>query len=157
MSPVYILAKSISDVAEVDPWKKEFEYELRHGIPSLKGINDLSISGEMELFGILVIILLFLGMMSAAAGVVWKRSNHKKKQATRNMKWEENEFYTSEKSENEGFEVNGFIGDDSRLPMWLKLRKEMIFPKESIEKMHQIGSGQFGAVFKGTFNPGNAK
>ena len=111
----------------------------------------------MELFGILVIILLFLGMMSAAAGVVWKRSNRKKKQATRNMKWEENEFYTSEKSENEGFEVNGFLGDDSRLPMWLKLRKEMIFPKESIEKMHQIGSGQFGAVFKGTFNPGNAK
>ena len=39
----------------------------------------------------------------------------------------------------------------------LKLRKEMIFPKESIETMHQIGSGQFGAVFKGTFNHGNAR
>ena len=150
MSPVYILAKSISDepgglkLEEVKPWRTT-------------KINEFGISGEMKLFGILLIMLLFLGIMLAAAGLVWKRSNHKKKQATRNMKWEENEFYTSEKSENEGFEVNGFIGDDSRLPMWLKLRKEMIFPKESIEKMHQIGSGQFGAVFKGTFNPGNAK
>ena len=111
----------------------------------------------MELFGILLIMLLFLGMMSAAAGLVWKRSNRKKKQATINMKWEENEFYTSENSKNEGFEDNDAVGDDSRLPTWLKLRKEMIFPKESIETMHQIGSGQFGAVFKGTFNHGNAR
>ena len=111
----------------------------------------------MELFGILVVILLFFGMISAASGLVWKRSNLKKKQVTRNMKWEENEFYTSKNSIIEGVEVNDFIGEDSTLPMWLKLRKEMIFPKESIEKMQQIGSGQFGAVFKGTFNPGNAK
>ena len=156
MYPNHILAKSITDEVGGLPPDDLSRWKNLKGWKATKR-NEFSISGEMELFGILVIILLFLGMMSAAAGVVWKRSNHKKKQATRNMKWEENEFYTSEKSENEGFEVNGFIGDDSRLPMWLKLRKEMIFPKESIEKMHQIGSGQFGAVFKGTFNPGNAK
>ena len=150
MSPIYILAKSISDVPggltleELNPWRAT-------------QINEFGISGEMKLFGIPLIILLFLGIMLAAAGLVWKRSNHKKKQATRNMKWEENKFYTCENSKNEGFEDNDFVGDDSTLPMWLKLRKEMIFPKESIEKMHQIGSGQFGAVFKGTFNPGNAK
>ena len=150
MSPIYILAKSISDepggikLEELNPWRAT-------------KITEFGISGEMKLFGILLIMLLFLGMMSAAAGLVWKRSNRKKKQATINMKWEENEFYTSENSKNEGFEDNDFVGDDSRLPTWLKLRKEMIFPKVSIETMHQIGSGQFGAVFKGTFNHGNAR
>ena len=149
MYPNYILAKSISDEQAMDPTWIRGSYE-----PSSRGF---SLSGEMELFGILLILLLFLSMISAAAGLLWKRSVLKKKQARRNMKWEENDFYTSENSKDEGFEVNDFVGDDSRLPMWLKLRKEMIFPKESIEKMQQIGSGQFGAVFKGTFNPGNAK
>ena len=151
----YILAKAIGEedewLEELNPWKAT-NRNLR------KFVNkELSISGEMELFGILLIMLLFLGIMFAVAGLVWKRSNHKKKQATRNMKWEENEFYTSENSKNEGFEDNDFIADDPRLPMWLKLRKEMIFPKESIENMQKIGSGQFGAVFKGTISHGNAR
>ena len=157
MYPNYILAKAISDevpglqLEELNPWKAT-NRNLR------KFLNkEFSTSGEMELFGILLIILLFLGIMSAAAVLVWKRSCHKKKQAITNMKWEENEFYTSENSKNEGFEDNDFVGDDSRLPMWLRLRKEMIFTKKSIEKMQKIGSGQFGAVFKGTFNHGNAK
>ena len=152
MSPIYILAKSISGGLKPGGLKLEELNSWR-----ATKINEFGISGEMKLFGILLIMLLFLGIMLAAAGLVWKRSNHKKKQATRNMKLEDNEFYTCENSKNEGFEDNAFVGDDSRLPMWLKLRKEMIFPKESVETMQQIGSGQFGAVFKGTINHGNAR
>ena len=156
MYPNHILAKSITDEAGGLPPDDLSRWKNLKGWKGTKR-NEFSISGDMELFGILLIMLLFLGMMTAAAGLVWKRSNRKKKQATINMKWEENEFYTSENSKNEGFEDNDFVGDDSRLPLWLKLRKEMIFPKESIETMHQIGSGQFGAVFKGTINHGNAR
>ena len=115
MSPIYILAKSISD----EPGELKLE-ELNTWRATKRHESD--ISGEMELFGILLIMLLFLSMISAGVGLVWKRSNHKKKQATRNMKWEENEFYTCENSKNEGFEDNDLVGDDSRLPMWLKLR-----------------------------------
>ena len=91
MSPIYILAKSISDepgglkLEELSPWMAT-------------KITEFGISGEMKLFGIRLIMLLFLGIVLAAAGLVWKRSNHKKKQAIRNMKWEENEFYTCENS-----------------------------------------------------------
>ena len=45
---------------------------------------------------------------------------------------------------------------DSLLPDWLKERKEMIFPNESIEKYQEIGRGQFGTVFKAKLAQGQA-
>ena len=53
---------------------------------------------------------------------------------------------------------NAFEGDDndSFLPDWLKERKEMIFPFESIEKYQEIGRGQFGTVFKAKLAQGQA-
>ena len=119
--------------------------------------RDSRLFGEMDLFGILLIILLFLGLISTVAGLILKRFNHKKRQATSRMKWAENELYSSKNSKNEGFEVNDFVDDNFTLPMLLRLRKEMMFPKESIEKKQQIGSGKFGVVFKGTLDLGNAK
>ena len=45
---------------------------------------------------------------------------------------------------------------DSLLPDWLKERKEMIFPNESIEKYQEIGRGQFGTVLKAKLAQGQA-
>ena len=56
------------------------------------------------------------------------------------------------KSEN-AFEIDD---KDSLLPDWLKERKEMIFPIESIEKYQEIGRGQFGTVFKAKLAQGQA-
>ena len=53
---------------------------------------------------------------------------------------------------------NDFEIDDkeSLLPDWLKERKEMIFPNESIEKYQEIGRGQFGTVLKAKLAQGQA-
>ena len=53
---------------------------------------------------------------------------------------------------------NAFEIDDkeSLLPDWLKERKEMIFPNESIEKYQEIGRGQFGTVLKAKLAQGQA-
>ena len=53
---------------------------------------------------------------------------------------------------------NDFEIDDkeSLLPDWLKERKEMIFPNESIEKYQEIGRGQFGTVLKAKLVQGQA-
>ena len=71
--------------------------------------------------------------------------------------WENNELFDSEDdnliTNNEG--VNDF-GDDLVLPNWLINNKEIIVPNCCVEKGRQIGNGQFGAVFKGTFSHGNA-
>ena len=45
---------------------------------------------------------------------------------------------------------------ESLLPDWLKERKEMIFPNESIEKYQEIGRGQFGTVLKAKLAQGQA-
>ena len=45
---------------------------------------------------------------------------------------------------------------ESLLPDWLKERKEMIFPNESIEKYQEIGRGQFGTVLKAKLARGQA-
>ena len=64
------------------------------------------------------------------------------------MTWEMNELYDSEE--------NGNKDDDSILPSWLRVRKEMIFPQRCIETSQQLGKGQFGSVFKGKLIQGNA-
>ena len=53
---------------------------------------------------------------------------------------------------------NAFEVDDKEylLPDWLRERKEMIFPNESIEKYQEIGRGQFGTVLKAKLAQGQA-
>ena len=45
---------------------------------------------------------------------------------------------------------------ESFLPEWLKERKEMIISRDCVEKGKELGSGQFGEVFKGKFIQGSA-
>ena len=66
------------------------------------------------------------------------------------IRWEKNHIYDDKESlieENE---------HESVLPGWLKERKELIFSQDCVEKGKALGSGQFGAVFKGKFIHGNA-
>ena len=48
------------------------------------------------------------------------------------------------------------LNDASEMPDWLKDRSEMIFSGNCIAKGKQLGKGQFGIVFKGKLNQGNA-
>ena len=48
------------------------------------------------------------------------------------------------------------LNESSILPDWLNDRKEMVFPKGSVVKGKQLGEGQFGTVFKGNLQQGNA-
>ena len=75
--------------------------------------------------------------------------------------WEDNDYYVSEGSENHSkcqIDIDDafMIHNHHMLPGWLKKKKEIIFLQRSIKKGEMIGSGQFGAVFKGTLNLGNA-
>ena len=79
---------------------------------------------------------------------------YKKKRPSQNLAnnrfiWKRNSLYDSNKSLDSLNECSG-------LPSWLKERKEMIFSKSLITKGRQLGKGQFGAVFKGQLNQGNA-
>ena len=46
-------------------------------------------------------------------------------------------------------QVENKIGKQINLPEWLRNRKEIIFPQNSIEKYQELGSGQYGSVYKG--------
>ena len=71
------------------------------------------------------------------------------------INWEKNYDYENNESRIEliGIEKNDH---ESILPEWLKERKEMIFSSDCVEKGKELGSGQFGAVFKGKFIQGHA-
>ena len=62
-------------------------------------------------------------------------------------KWEENDLYYSLR----------VVNEESILPNWLKDKKEVIFPQQSIERYQQLGNGQYGSVYKGMLMQGNAK
>ena len=46
--------------------------------------------------------------------------------------------------------------EDMLLPQWLREKQEMIFSQDSIEKIHELGSGEYGSVFKGNLVHGKA-
>ena len=52
--------------------------------------------------------------------------------------------------------ISNSLNDASGMPDWLKDRSEMIFSSSLITKGKQLGQGQFGTVFKGKLNQGNA-
>ena len=53
-------------------------------------------------------------------------------------------------------QVENKLGKDISLPGWLSSRKEIIFPRGSIQKYQELGSGQYGSVYKGKLLQGNA-
>ena len=65
--------------------------------------------------------------------------------------WETNDLYYSLR--NKG---NLTGQEEDVLPVWLKNRKELIFPQNSIDKDKQLGSGQYGTVYKAKLMQGNA-
>ena len=76
------------------------------------------------------------------------------------MTWKDNSFYKSESSE-ENIAKDSFLpkwsfAKDSLLPEWLEARQGMIFTQNNIEKTHELGTGQYGSVFKGKLIQGNA-
>ena len=66
--------------------------------------------------------------------------------------WENNSDYECD----DGLIKNEKNDQEPVLPDWLKERKEMIFSSDCVEKGKKLGSGQFGAVFKGKFIQGLA-
>ena len=48
------------------------------------------------------------------------------------------------------------LNNASGMPDWIEDRSEMIFSRNLITKGKQLGQGQFGTVFKGKLNQGNA-
>ena len=78
-----------------------------------------------------------------------------KKAQLSTITWENNHDYENKDSLIELIEIEK-KDQESVLPEWLKERKEMIFSSECVEKGKELGSGQFGAVFKGKFIQGHA-
>ena len=77
------------------------------------------------------------------------------------VKWEDKEYYLSEIIENDkdcqtDIDDAFTLHNHPMLPGWLKEHKDMIFLQSNIEKGQMIGRGQFGVVFKGKINLGNA-
>ena len=102
----------------------------------------------------LIMILIFFTIIAILAAVAKIVRDIKKKS---NGSETELEIYPEEnslwsKAEND-FEIDD---KESLLPDWLKERKEMIFPNESIEKYQEIGRGQFGTVLKAKLAQGQA-
>ena len=100
------------------------------------------------------IVLCALALMTLILISIIGFNTYKKKRLERNpvnnkFIWKRNSLYDSNKSLDSLNECSG-------LPSWLKERKEMIFSRSLITKGKQLGKGQFGAVFKGRLNQGNA-
>ena len=99
-------------------------------------------------------ISIFLFMLSIIG--VYVRQKCKR---TERVTWISNEIYDNEESDCpiESTNIGVIYGIDiTKLPEWLRKRRQMIFPQSSVEKGEQLGRGQFGAVFKGNLTQGNA-
>ena len=102
----------------------------------------------------LIMILILAIIIAVLAAVVKIVRDIKKKNNGSETEMEINPEDVSlwSKAEN-AFEIDD---KESLLPDWLKERKEMIFPNESIEKYQEIGRGQFGTVLKAKLAQGQA-
>ena len=104
-----------------------------------------------DFFIMTLIFFIIIAILAAVAKIVRdikKKSNGSETELE--MYPEDNSLWS--KAEND-FEIDD---KESLLPDWLKERKEMIFPNESIEKYQEIGRGQFGTVLKAKLAQGQA-
>ena len=67
------------------------------------------------------------------------------------MTWEMNELHETDESDTDDNNE-----DKSILPKWLTVKPEMIYQPWCIDKGQALGHGQYGTVFKGRLNQGNA-
>ena len=96
----------------------------------------------------------FLGLITFAFVGVLKLACSKLKIRKQNANdddvvWQKNSISDNNRSSNT-------LDDASGMPDWLKDRSGMIFSRNCITKGKQLGQGQFGTVFKGKLNQGNA-
>ena len=107
-----------------------------------------SVSDFLIMIMIFFIIIAILAAVAKIVRDIKKKSNGSETELE--MYPEDNSLWS--KAEND-FEIDD---KESLLPDWLKERKEMIFPNESIEKYQEIGRGQFGTVLKAKLAQGQA-
>ena len=101
-----------------------------------------------------VVVMVFLGLTTA---VVFHHKRHTAKSPMKilstssrpNMEWANNPNYSQSSSLEEPL-------DDPLLPGWLSENNEMIFDITCITKGRKLGHGNFGAVFEGKIQLGNA-
>ena len=67
------------------------------------------------------------------------------------MVWEMNPLYPLEESDTE--ENNN---EESFLPRWLSNKPDMIYQPQCLVQDEALGHGQYGTVYKGKLNQGNA-
>ena len=96
-----------------------------------------------------VVAILLTMLFVLVAGIVMVLYYYKQKVGRKSSsgKWETNDLYYSLR----------VVNEESILPNWLKDKKEVIFPQQSIERYQQLGNGQYGSVYKGMLNQGQAK
>ena len=58
------------------------------------------------------------------------------------MTWENNSMYQNDEEEER-------MSKKELIPNWLENRADMIYPQEAVHLDVQLGSGQFGSVYKG--------
>ena len=58
------------------------------------------------------------------------------------MTWKNNSLY-------DGDEEDEPMSHKEVIPNWLENRSDMIYPQEAVHLDAQLGSGQFGSVYKG--------
>ena len=89
-------------------------------------------------------LIVVFSIMSVVGVIVSVRHYRKKSTAynTTVMEWEKN---CSNHSDNEEEAVSQKEG----MPNWLKIRPDMIYPETSVYLTVELGSGQFGSVYKG--------
>ena len=103
-------------------------------------------------FFIMILILAIIIAVLAAVVKIVRDIKKKNNGSETEMEINPEDISLWSKAEN-AFEVDD---KESLLPDWLRERKEMIFPNESIEKYQEIGRGQFGTVLKAKLVQGQA-
>ena len=58
------------------------------------------------------------------------------------MTWENNSMYQNDEEEER-------MGKKELIPNWLENHSDMIYPQEAVHLDVELGSGQFGSVYKG--------
>ena len=110
-------------------------------------INSMQTSHTSTVVLAIVCALLLAGCVGA---FLWRHRKRKKYKLS-DMTWEMNELYETDESDTE--ETNE---DTSLLPKWLRVKPDMIYQPWCVDKGQALGYGQYGTVFKGKLNQGNA-
>ena len=94
-----------------------------------------------------VVISVLLTILTVLAAVILIYYYKKIKRRNSPKNWETNDLYYSLR----------VVNEECILPTWLKDKKEVIFPQQSLEKYQSLGAGQYGSVYKGKIMQGKAK